>query len=255
MSTTVIPAIAIHEIYSGSTFTGVPSNGTHSEETIEKGRIQKWIAGTLGGEFAAPANVGMKVEHVFWNLTCAVAPNTYIYLVDDDDTEYLIDSQTSVSSGDYAQTNYGIFVPPNWKLRFEASQAISAVTNIVAEDTGVTGDGVTAEYDLSLVHGRVDPSSVSIVAGTVTFTDPGSDGILVGAGAGGGSGVIDYLTGIVTITLNTPSDFNASNALATYDYNNIGRVGIVIGDGWNQPLFSQIGIIGGVNLPPTMQRS
>jgi hypothetical protein len=254
MSTTVIPTISIQEVYSGGTFGGAASDGTHSEEAIYRGRIQKWIGGTVGGEFSAPDLVGMRVEQVFWALTSGTTPNVSVYLVDDDDVEYLLDAQ-NLGSGSYVQTNNGFLVPPTFKVRVKSDQAIDAVTSAVGENTGITGDGVSASYNIALVYGRVDPSTVSIAAGSVTFTDPGSDGVLVGAGGGGGAGTIDYLTGAVVINLNTPSDFNAVNALATYDYNEIGRVGIVIGQGWGQPTPSQVGIIGNETYPPTMQRS
>lgn len=251
MSTGVIATIYMHEIYSGSTFTGVDSNGTSTEESLFRGRIQEWLGGTAGGQFTAPDIIGMTVEHVCWNLDCT-APNVYIYIVDDGGIEYLIDSQTGIASGDYVHPNDGFVVPPGWKVRFKASKAIDAVVSIAGEDTGVTGDGTSSDYSISLVHGKVKPGTVSIVAGSVTFTDPGSDGILVGAGGGGGSGTINYYTGAISITVNTPASFNSINALATYDYNKVGRVFITIHDNWGQATPSQIGLIGEEHLPPSM---
>jgi len=254
MTTQVIPNIAVQEIYSGNKFTGVASDGTPTEETLFRGRIQKWLGGSAGGEFAAPDLVGMNVEQVWWSLDCTTTPNVDIYIVDDDDVEYLIHS-ANAASGTYFQSNHGFLVPPSFKVRVKSDQNIDAAVSVVAEDTGVTGDGATASYDLQLDYGRVDPGTVSIVAGSVAFTDPGLDGVLVGAGGGGGAGTIDYTSGEVTITLNTPSDFSGTNALATYDYNLMGRVGLVINQGWGQPTPSQVGLIGNENLPPTMQRS
>lgn len=254
MTTEVIPTIAIQEIISGSKFTGVAPDGTPTDEDLYRGRIQKWLDGTVGGEFDAPAVVGMRVEQVWWSLDCAAAPDVTIYLVDDDGIEYLIHTATGSLSGSYFQSDNGFLVPPTFKVRVKTDQNISAAVSVAAEDTGVTGDGLSASYDLQLVNGNVDPGSVSITAGTVVFTDPGSDGILVGAGGGGGSGTIDYATGEVTINLNTPASFNAVNALATYDYNLIGRVGIVMSQGWGQPTLSQVSL-GKENLPPSMQRA
>jgi len=258
MTTTVIPTIAIHEIYTGGRFTGVESTGVATEETVYRGRIQKWLGSStvtplLGGEFSAPDNEGMRIEQVFWAMTCGATPDVSIFLVDDDDVEYLLDTQNA-ASGTYAQTNNGFLVPPTFKVRVKANQDISAVVAVVAENTGVLGDGVTAEYTVPFDFTRVDQTSVSLVAGAVTFTDAAGTGVLVGAGGGGGSGTIDYLTGIATITMTTPGDFSAVNALATYDYNNIGRVGIVVRQGWGQNSTSHTGIIGIEELPPTMQR-
>ena len=254
MTTTVIPSVAIQEVYSGGQFTGVAPDGDWSEEESFRGRLQKWIGGAVGGDFPAPAAVGMRVDHVWWNMACTVAPNVAIYLVDDDDTEYLLDTQ-NVVSGNHTETSHGFLVPPTFSVRVKADQVIDAVLPIAGENTGVAGDGVSNDYDITLVNGRVDPTSVSIVAGAVTFTDPAGLGILVGAGAGGGSGTINYLTGVVELTLVTPGDWAAGNATAAYDYNQIGRVGIVIRQGWGQPAPSSVGMIGVENTPPSMQRT
>jgi len=253
MDTQVIPTIAIQEIYSGNKFTGVESDGDQVEEF--RGRIQKWIGGSVGGEFSAPDLIGMRVEQVFWFFECSTPPDVEIYLVDDDGVEYHVNTATGSVSGSYIQTNSGMLVPPTFKLVVKTDQNVDAATSVVAEDTGVTGDGVTATYDLQLVNGRVDPGTVSIAAGSVTFTDPASDGVLVGAGGGGGSGTIDYLTGEIEITLNTPASFSAVNALATYDYNHIGRVGIIVQRGWGQSTFSQEPSLGAEGRPPGMERA
>ena len=244
LMTDVIPSVAIQEIYSGNKFTGVAPNGTSSEEALFRGRLQKWIGGTLGGEFSAPAHIGMKVVDVFWDITSTVLSNVDIYLVDDDGVEYLLDAQ-NVNSGHYAQRG-DILVPPTFKLRVKSDQDVDAVVAVAAESvTNITGDGVSADYDGSLAFGRVEPTTVSIVAGTVAFTDPAGDGVLVGAGAGGGSGTVNYVTGVISLTFNTPGDFAAGHPAATYDYNNIARVGIVIeGYGWGQTIFDHLPSLG-----------
>jgi hypothetical protein len=100
------------------------------------------------------------------------------------------------------------------------------------------------------VNTPIVPGSVTIVAGLVTFTDPAADGVLVGAGGGGGSGTIDYTTGIASLTFNTPADFNAVNALANYTWSAAGRVWITIGQGWGEPTLSQSAILGREERPP-----
>ncbi len=253
MNTTVIPAVIVHEIVTGNTLGGDPPDVEGTEEALFRGRMQQWLAATKGGEFSAPDGIGMRVSQVFWNLDCATAPDVGIYLVDDGGIEYLVSTESALS-GSYIQTNGGILVPPSFKLRVKASVAIDAVTAVSGEDTGVTGDGVEADYDLALAHRLVDPSSVSIVAGTVTFADDGVGG-LTGTGGGGGTGTIDYTTGAVTITLTTPGDFSAVNALATYDYNSVGRVMIFTAQEWGTITTSLFGGIGTQELPPAMQRS
>jgi hypothetical protein len=243
-----VPAVTMQEILGGNTLTGVAPDGTDSLETDFRGRYRKFTRGTVAGEFPAPDKTGMKVQDIYWDLSATVAPNVAIYLVDDDDVEYLVNT-TNVDSGHFTNTNQGFFVPPTFKVRVKSDQAIGETAT--SEDTGVTGDGVTATYPIALANINVIPGTVSIVAGSVTFTDPGLVGILVGAGAGGGSGTIDYLTGDVSITLNTPSDFNAVNALATYDYGN-GRVILCQSDGWDQTVFSEVTTLGKSNLVPPM---
>lgn len=246
--------MVIQEVLGPGQFTGIAPDGTPTEEALFRGRVQKRLLGTVGGELDSPDVVGMRVEQVFWDMVCASAPDVSIYIVDDDGIEYLIHTETGAASGSYMQTNGGFLVPPSFKVRVKASQAMDD-TAVSGENTGVTGDGVTPTYALQLVNGNVVPGTVSIVAGSVTFTDPASDGVLVGAGGGGGSGTIDYATGAVSITLTTPADFNAVNALATYDWGSVGRVMFCLRQGWGQPTASQTGIIGRENLPPTMQRS
>jgi hypothetical protein len=247
MTTTVISDILIQEIMGGSTLTGVAPNGNDTEETLFRGRIRKWLAGTLGGEFAVNALVGIRIEQVSWELPAASAPNVSIYLVDDDDVEYLIDTQ-NVASGSYSQTNGGFLVPPTFKVRVKSDQAIE-VPSITGEDSGETGDGITATYNFDIVNTPIDPSSVSITAGSVTFTDDGA-GNLTGAGGSGGTGTVDYDTGAVEITLTAPADFNGTNALSDYDYLARGRVVLVQRQGWGQPATGQTGIIGREVLPP-----
>lgn len=248
MTTTVISDILVHEIMGGSSLTGVAPNGEDTEETFFRGRIRKWLAGTLGGEFSVDALVGIRVEQVSWELPAASTPNVSIYLVDDDDVEYLIDTQ-NVASGSYSQTNGGFLVPPTFKMRVKSDQAID-VPSVASEDSGVTGDGITATYNFDIVNTPIDPTTVSIVAGSVTFTDAGGDGVLTGAGGGGGTGTVDYDTGAVEVTLTTPSDFNGTNALSSYDYLARGRVVVVQRQGWGQPATGQTGIIGKEELPP-----
>jgi hypothetical protein len=196
----------------------------------------------------------MRVEEVFWALDCAVDPDVAIYLVDDDDIEYLVHSATGTPSGIYYQTNGGFLVPPGFKVRFYANQVIDAAVTVAGE-TGPTGDG-SPEYYFSTVHGRIVPGTIVLVAGAVTFTDPGQDGVLVGAGGSGGSGTVDYVTGAFYIAFPDPSDFpGPGTGTIGYDYNLVGRVGLVINHGWGQPTPSQTGLIGNESLPPTMQRS
>lgn len=253
MSTEVIPAVQVHEVVTGVTLGGDPPDVDGTDEALFRGRIQEWLAASQGGEFSAPDGIGMRVSQVFWNLDCASAPDVSIYVVDDGGIEYLV-STTNALSGSYVQTNGGILVPPSFKLRVKSNVAIDSATAVATEDTGVTGDGTSSDYDIQLVNRLIDPSSVSIVAGTVTFTDNGA-GVLTGAGAGGGTGTINYTTGAVEITITTPGDFNGTNAIATYDYLSVGRVMVYTAQEWGTLSTSLFGQIGKQVLPPAMQRS
>jgi len=252
MTTEVIPTIAIHEVTTGNLFDGEIPNVDGTDEVLFRGRVQEWLNDTQGGEFSAPDNCGMRIEQVHWVLDCAAAPDVSIFVVDDGDSEYLVHTVNALS-GSYVQTNGGILVPPSFKLRVKSSVNMDVVTAVIAENTGVTGDGVTATYAITLATRPIDPTSLSLVAGTVTFTDVA--GVLTGAGGGGGTGTINYTTGAISITLNTPASFNAVDALATYDRLAIGRVMVVQGQGWGQPAPSKVNTIGLENMPPSMERA
>jgi len=253
MSTEVIPAVQVHEVITGVTLGGDPPDVDGTDETLYRGRIQEWLGASQGGEFSAPDGIGMRVSQVFWNLDCATDPDVSIYLVDDGGIKYLINTESALS-GSYIQTNGGILVPPSFKLRVKANVAIDSATSVASEDTGVTGDGTTSDYSVQLANRPVTTSSVSLVAGSVTFTDNGA-GVLTGAGGGGGTGTINYVTGAVEITVTTPSDFNGTNVIATYDYDSVGRVMVYTAQEWGTLTTSLFGQIGTQVLPPAMQRS
>lgn len=249
MTTEVIPHVIIHEIITGNQFTGVAPSGANmhwTEEELFRGRLQQWQVCTTGGLIAAPAREGMRVEQVSWQLDSPAA-NIYIYLVDDHGVDYQLHAETGVTSGTFTQRNGGVLVPPTFSLRFTSNQNMNAATAVAGEGTGVTGDGVTATYTITTANRPVQPTTVSLVAGTVTFTD--AAGVLTGAGGSGGTGTIDYNTGVMSVTFNDPTDF-AVLATVSYSYYSIGRVLFVTGQGWGQPAPSQIGLIGKQNLPP-----
>lgn len=101
---------------------------------------------------------------------------------------------------------------------------VPVVWTVTREDTNEEGDGQSLSYSFTLGNfpvlaghsGLPTPSVLSIVAGIVTFTDDG-DGTLAATGGSGGSGIINYLTGEVTLTLNDPTDFYNVTVKATYE--------------------------------------
>ena len=91
----------------------------------------------------------------------------------------------------------------------------SQVTLLPADDTTFTsvqvetGDGATTAFGFTLEF-TVKPSSISITDTVETFTDDGA-GVLTGDQ--GGSGTVNYLTGVVSITFNSaPLTSQAINA-------------------------------------------
>ncbi len=252
MTTEVVPVVTVQEVLGGVVLAGVPPVGLDTEEEYFRGRMRKFLRCSAAGEFPAPDLIGMRVYDIYFYLPASTAPNVSVYVVDDNGFEYLVDT-VNANSGHFFQTNQGFFVPPTFKVRIKSDKAV-AITSVVAEDTLVTGDGVTPTYAIQLASdGQVIPGSVSIAAGSVVFTDPLSDGVLVGAGGGGGSGTVDYATGAVSITLNTPASFSAVNALATYDHG-YGRVILAQSRGWGQPVPSQVMSIGHSHRPPPQTR-
>lgn len=80
-----------------------------------------------------------------------------------------------------------------------------------AEVEAVIGTGDGAETDFDDQMGPIEPGSASVAAGDVTFADDGC-GNLVSAG---GSGVINYQTGVVAVSFTT-GPANAAEVRLTY---------------------------------------
>lgn len=107
-----------------------------------------------------------------------------------------------------------------YTVRVVASDAVAADAFYSESVTAEAGPAGTGAVNYQFTFNKfpvVADSSVSITAGTVTFTDDGA-GTLTGTGGGGGSGAIDYDTGEVSITLTTPSDFSSGNTASDYKY-------------------------------------
>ena len=106
------------------------SNGTSSEETIERGRIQVWGNGTVGGLFPANAQIGMRVQYVAWSLTAVITPTVAINLVDSAGVTYAVDS-TAAASGIKRYGSEGLFIPPGWSLQVTSTQVCSSLGRVV----------------------------------------------------------------------------------------------------------------------------
>lgn len=127
--TSVFAIQTVHEVGIGGQITGVASDGTSTEETLERGRIQVWGNGTVGGLFPAHAQIGMRVQYVAWSLTAAMTPTVAINLVDDAGVVYLVDS-TAAASGVKRYGSEGLFIPPGWSLQVTSTQVCSALGRV-----------------------------------------------------------------------------------------------------------------------------
>lgn len=130
MTTEVIPTIVVHEVASGSTMDGTAPDGTDSEETVSRGRVRRFAAGTHGGLFVAPPVIGMSVFNVSWNLPAAAPPTVVVSLVDMDNVEYVIQSFTATTSGTVSFSSKGILVPPDWKIKVATTSACNAAGRV-----------------------------------------------------------------------------------------------------------------------------
>ncbi|RLI53174.1 MAG: hypothetical protein DRP09_16330 [Candidatus Thorarchaeota archaeon] len=120
-----IPNITVQEVASGNKFTGVAPNGTDSDQTIENGRLRKYSGGSLGGLYVSPANCGVRLNRILWNLPGG--GTIKFSLFDSDGIEYPL-HETSDTEGQWEAGTSDIMLPPNWELK---------VTNSV----NLTGDG------------------------------------------------------------------------------------------------------------------
>lgn len=125
MSTDVIPVVVIHDVATGGQIDGTATNGTDSEETLFRGRIRKFTSGTKGGLFTAPAQIGMRVRNVMWNLPAGATPTVTISLVDGDGFAYVLNTMAAVSSA-VEFRNEGVLVPPGWKLKVASTHVCTA---------------------------------------------------------------------------------------------------------------------------------
>lgn len=113
-----------------------------------------------------------------------------------------------------------------YTVRVTASDAINASGLLSENRTGELGPSGTGalRYSFYLAKNPVVLGSISIVAGTVTFTDVVTPGVLVGAGGGGGSGAVDPETGEVSLLFNTPASFASGTTVSAYGYKTYGFV-------------------------------
>ena len=70
------------------------------------------------------------------------------------------------------------------------------------QDQFAVGDGVQSIFVVSADQVPIVPGTVIVTDNVENFTDPDKDGILVGTLGGGG--VVDYATGAITVTFNSP---------------------------------------------------
>jgi hypothetical protein len=128
--TDVFAVMKIHEVATSGHIDGTATDGVSSEETIERGRIQVFTAGTKGGLFPAHARVGMRVEYVAWNLPTGGSPTITVSLVDGTNNVYKVES-LAAGTGSLRFGSNGVLVPPGWKLKVESSLACTALGRVV----------------------------------------------------------------------------------------------------------------------------
>lgn len=127
--TDVFASVTVHEVRVGGQMTGVASDGVDSGETLERGRLRVYTNGTVGGLFAAHAQIGMRVEAIAWTLTAALTPTVTISLIDMSGVAYQVES-VSAASGVRQYGSRGLFLPPGCSLQVTSSAVGTAVGRV-----------------------------------------------------------------------------------------------------------------------------
>lgn len=104
---------------------------------------------------------------------------------------------------------------------------------VTGEVVGV-GDGIVVTFPISLNDLPVNPLSISITDTVETFTD---NGLGVLTGDQGGTGTINYLTGVGSVTFNSPPTL-LQNITADYTQNGVVDYAISVGIPANFSIFA-----------------
>ena len=141
----LIPDIVIHEVVSGGSFTGVPSDGTlegaaaSNTDPYYGGRVNFYSQGTDGGLYQVPAGIGGTVYQISFNgvgttdWSLDLVSNSYPASAPVSFTSNIITYSALNMSGFFAsaeqfvwQPSRPIFIPPNHYLKFSTTGALGA---------------------------------------------------------------------------------------------------------------------------------
>ena len=108
-----------------------------------------------------------------------------------------------------------------------AARTIHALGSMVVSDEVLdTGDGGTVAFGGTLDQKPIETTTLVITDGVETFTDAGS---MVLAGDAGGTGTINYTTGVWAVTFNT-APLNLQDITASYEYGQSLRISTETGN-------------------------
>ena len=122
------PTVIIQEFASGAVIGGVAPDGVATPDVDTKGRILRYPACTVGGEFIAPVQWGMALEQILVKAPGATNVKILVEDVNTGITFCALDSSLSPTLlvNDFVWAFRRLFLLPNWKLRVEATGALTA---------------------------------------------------------------------------------------------------------------------------------
>lgn len=141
-------------------------------------------------QFVFPAEVKLEREHQYYEF------NTVPYQGD-----------YTLPNGTYTNTETPIYVEYKPVLYYQDPVVFwSQNPRNYGRQTPWTGDGTTTAFNttITLTASRITPGSVIVTDKTETFTDDGSGSL---SGDAGGTGSINYASGVISVSFNTaPTD-------------------------------------------------
>ena len=128
-----IPQVMVHEVAIGGVFSGVASDGADSNETLYRGRLRKWLAGTVGGLFVLPTafEPGWGINRILWSATGMGGVS--INIIDDDGFIYPVASVVGDAGTWVPPDSGGLLILPGWSVQVAGTNPLGADGRVVVE--------------------------------------------------------------------------------------------------------------------------
>jgi len=126
-----IPQVMVHEVALGGVFSGVAPDGADSIETLFRGRLRKWLAGTVGGLFVIPTafEPGWGLDRVLWAATGM--GGVAINLIDDNGFIYPVAAVVGDAGTWVPPDSGGLPILPGWSVQVVGTNPLGAIGRVV----------------------------------------------------------------------------------------------------------------------------